>query len=257
MAGAETTVAFRNRGAFASNFRVVCKTLQALTRQFCKLFVAVPMQTSCPTHLSAAVTLAQTLEEGIPWDTAKFTRLEGRSRRLLAGCARASTGSSPDQGAERPRAPLYEWFTDATVNTCWNAVDRHVEAGRGKQAGDHPRQPGDPSKHGHHLCELQARVASLAGALRAKGVEKGDRVIIYMPMVPEALEAMLACARLGAIHSVVFGGFAANELAVGSTTARRRRSSRPLAGSSRTAWCITSRCWMPPSTWPTTSPTSA
>lgn len=111
-------------------------------------------------------------------------------------------------------APLYEWFVDAKVNTCWNAVDRHVEAGRGDQIAIMHESPITHSTKGITYKELQARVASLAGALRMRGVEKGDRVIIYMPMIPEALEAMLACARLGAIHSVVFGGFAAHELAV-------------------------------------------
>jgi len=114
-----------------------------------------------------------------------------------------------------PRAPLYEWFTDASVNTCWNAVDRHVLAGRGDQLAIIHDSPVTRTKHAISYAELQTRVASLAGALRAKGEEKGDRVIIYMPMVPEALKAMLACARLGAVHSVVFGGFAAaEELAV-------------------------------------------
>ncbi len=111
-------------------------------------------------------------------------------------------------------APLYEWFVDAKVNTCWNAVDRHVEAGRGDQIAIMHESPITHSTKGITYKELQTRVASLAGALRMRGVEKGDRVIIYMPMIPEALEAMLACARLGAIHSVVFGGFAAHELAV-------------------------------------------
>ncbi len=109
---------------------------------------------------------------------------------------------------------LYEWFSDGMVNTCWNAVDRHVEAGRGDQIAIQHESPITHSTKGITYKELQDRVASLAGALRMRGVEKGDRVIIYMPMIPEALEAMLACARLGAIHSVVFGGFAANELAV-------------------------------------------
>ncbi|WP_372573231.1 propionate-CoA ligase PrpE [Ruegeria jejuensis] len=111
-------------------------------------------------------------------------------------------------------APLYEWFSDAKVNTCWNAVDRHVEAGRGEQIAIIHDSPITQSKRQISYIELRNRVASLAGALRAKGIEKGDRVIIYMPMIPEALEAMLACARLGAVHSVVFGGFASNELAV-------------------------------------------
>ncbi|WP_417728946.1 propionate-CoA ligase PrpE [Roseovarius sp.] len=111
-------------------------------------------------------------------------------------------------------APLYEWYKDGQVNTCWNAVDRHVTAGRGDQVAIIHDSPVTHTKHEITYSELQGRVASLAGALRAKGIEKGDRVIIYMPMVPEALEAMLACARLGAVHSVVFGGFAAHELAV-------------------------------------------
>lgn len=109
---------------------------------------------------------------------------------------------------------MYEWFADARVNTCYNAVDRHVVAGRGDQVAIIHDSPVTGTKQHITYRELQSRVASLAGALRAKGVEKGDRVIIYMPMVPEALEAMLACARLGAIHSVVFGGFSAAELAV-------------------------------------------
>ena len=109
---------------------------------------------------------------------------------------------------------LYEWYADARVNTCWNAVDRHVEAGRGDQAAIIHDSPVTHTKREISYVELRNRVASLAGALRAKGVEKGDRVVIYMPMIPEALEAMLACARLGAIHSVVFGGFASHELAV-------------------------------------------
>ena len=111
-------------------------------------------------------------------------------------------------------APLYEWFADGMVNTCYNAVDRHVENGRGDQTAIIYDSPITHTKREVTYVELRNRVATLAGALRAKGVEKGDRVIIYMPMIPEALEAMLACARLGAIHSVVFGGFAASELAV-------------------------------------------
>lgn len=112
------------------------------------------------------------------------------------------------------QGPAGEWFADARCNTCWNAVDRHVEAGRGNQIAIMHDSPITHSTKGITYKELQSRVASLAGALRAKGIEKGDRVIIYMPMIAEALEAMLACARLGAIHSVVFGGFAAHELAV-------------------------------------------
>ncbi|MEM8956916.1 MAG: propionate-CoA ligase PrpE [Pseudomonadota bacterium] len=121
---------------------------------------------------------------------------------------------TPTKALFDERAPLYEWFSDGQVNTCWNAVDRHVEAGHGDRVAIIHDSPITHSKHEITYAELRDRVASLAGALRAKGVEKGDRVVIYMPMIPEALEAMLACARLGAVHSVVFGGFAANELAV-------------------------------------------
>ncbi|MGR3550193.1 propionyl-CoA synthetase [Pseudooceanicola sp.] len=120
----------------------------------------------------------------------------------------------PTRALDDRNAPLYEWFTDGMVNTCWNAVDRHVEAGRGEQAAIIYDSPITDTKATITYSQLKSRVAALAGALRAKGVEKGDRVIIYMPMVPETLDAMLACARIGAVHSVVFGGFAANELAV-------------------------------------------
>ena len=111
-------------------------------------------------------------------------------------------------------APIYEWYSDGLVNTCWNAVDRHVEAGRGDQVAIIHDSPVSGVTRRITYVNLRNRVAQLAGALRAKGIEKGDRVIIYMPMIPEALEAMLACARLGAVHSVVFGGFASHELAV-------------------------------------------
>ncbi len=120
----------------------------------------------------------------------------------------------PTKALSDENAPLYEWFADAEVNTCWNAVDRHVENGRADQVAIIYDSPITGKKDKITYAELRNRVSTLAGALRAKGVEKGDRVIIYMPMVPEALEAMLACSRLGAIHSVVFGGFAAHELAV-------------------------------------------
>ncbi|NSX56028.1 propionyl-CoA synthetase [Parasulfitobacter algicola] len=120
----------------------------------------------------------------------------------------------PSKALFDEKAPLYEWFVDGKTNTCWNAVDRHVKAGRGDQTAIIYDSPITQTKQKISYADLQTRVASLAGALRNKGVEKGDRVLIYMPMVPETIEAMLACARLGAIHSVVFGGFASNELAV-------------------------------------------
>ncbi|AZQ68760.1 propionyl-CoA synthetase [Silicimonas algicola] len=120
----------------------------------------------------------------------------------------------PSKALSDENAPFFEWFADGMVNTCWNAVDRHVEAGRGAQTAIIHDSPVTGTIHKISYAELRDRVASLAGALRARGIDKGDRVIIYMPMVPEAVEAMLACARIGAIHSVVFGGFAAHELAV-------------------------------------------
>jgi len=120
----------------------------------------------------------------------------------------------PSRALDDSAAPYYRWFTDAVCNTCWNAVDRHVEAGRGAQAALIHDSPITGTKTTITYAELLDRVAGLAGGLAARGVTKGDRVIIYMPMVPEAAVAMLACARIGAVHSVVFGGFAANELAV-------------------------------------------
>ena len=105
------------------------------------------------------------------------------------------------------------WFSDGLCNTCYNAVDRHVFAGRGDQAALIYDSPLTNQQCTISYHALQQQVALLGGVLRARGIDKGDRVIIYMPMVPEAVIAMLACARIGAIHSVVFGGFAANELA--------------------------------------------
>ena len=119
-----------------------------------------------------------------------------------------------DKVLDDSNPPFYRWFTGGEVNTCYNVVDRHVEAGRGDQLAliyDTPIT-GEPTQK-ITFRELQHKVAHFAGALKAQGVEKGDRVIIYMPMVPEAAIAMLACARIGAVHSVVFGGFAPNELA--------------------------------------------
>jgi propionyl-CoA synthetase len=120
----------------------------------------------------------------------------------------------PTKALNDANAPLYEWFTDGMVNTCYNAVDRHVENGRADQTAIIYDSPITGAKDKITYAELKDKVAHLAGALVTKGVTKGDRVIVYMPMVPEALVAMLACARIGAVHSVVFGGFAANELAV-------------------------------------------
>ena len=121
---------------------------------------------------------------------------------------------APSYALDARKAPFYEWYPDAMVNTCYNAVDRHVIAGKGAQAAIIYDSPITGQKDTISYADLRDKTARLAGALRAKGITKGDRVIIYMSMVPEAIVAMLACTRIGAIHSVVFGGFAANELAV-------------------------------------------
>jgi len=125
-----------------------------------------------------------------------------------------------DKVLDASNPPYYKWFTGGELNTCYNAVDLHVDNGRGDQAALIYDSPVTDSKRTITYAELKNEVAGFAGALRAQGVDKGDRVIIYMPMVPEAVIAMLACARLGAVHSVVFGGFASNELATRIDDAR-------------------------------------
>lgn len=109
--------------------------------------------------------------------------------------------------------PSPRWFSGGMFNTCFNALDRHVEAGNGDRTALIYDSPVTDQKRSYSYRELRDTVSKLAGAIAAQGVGKGDRVIIYMPMIPEAAIAMLACARIGAIHSVVFGGFAAKELA--------------------------------------------
>jgi len=119
-----------------------------------------------------------------------------------------------DKVLDDSNPPFYRWFTGAVTNTCYNALDRHVDGGRADQPALIYDSPVTDTLKTFTYRELRDKVARLAGVLAAQGVEKGDRVIIYMPMVPQAVAAMLACARIGAVHSVVFGGFAANELAV-------------------------------------------
>ena len=114
---------------------------------------------------------------------------------------------------DRSRPPAYRWFSGGMINTCYNALDRHVESGRGDQAALIYDSPVTSTVRSYSYRELTDLVSRFAGGLLREGIRAGDRVIIYMPMVPEAVIAMLACARIGAIHSVVFGGFAANELA--------------------------------------------
>jgi propionyl-CoA synthetase len=131
-----------------------------------------------------------------------------------ADAARAIDWEQPwERVLDDSRAPLYRWFAGGRLNTCFNALDRHVERGRSEQLALIYDSPVTETTTSFTYRELRDAVAEFAGALAAQGVEQGDRVIVYMPMVPEAMIAMLACARIGAIHSVVFGGFAANELA--------------------------------------------
>ena len=120
---------------------------------------------------------------------------------------------APTQALDSSKPPFHRWFPDGEMNTCHNAVDRHVAAGRGDQRAVIYDSPITGTSSTLTFAELQEATARFAGMLQRLGVAAGDRVIIYMPMIPEAVVAMLGCARLGAVHSVVFGGFAAAELA--------------------------------------------
>jgi propionyl-CoA synthetase len=127
-----------------------------------------------------------------------------------------------DQVLDDANKPFYRWFVGGMVNTCHNAVDLHVDQGRGDQAALIYDSPVTDTIAVYTYADLQNLTARFAGVLADQGVSKGDRVIVYMPMIPEAVVAMLACARLGAVHSVVFGGFAANELATRINDAKPR-----------------------------------
>jgi len=132
----------------------------------------------------------------------------------LDAAGSVSWDTEPTIGVNTGQPPFNKWFEDGKINACYNALDYHVENGRGDQIAIIYDSPVTNSQRSISYSELLDDVAKFAGALAARSVGKGDRVLIYMPMVPEALVAMLACARLGSVHSVVFGGFAANELAV-------------------------------------------
>ncbi len=125
-----------------------------------------------------------------------------------------------DQVLDESNPPFYRWFKGGELNTCWNALDRHVETGRADQVALIYDSPVTNTIEKFTYRELLEQVARFAGALKAQGLNKGDAVIIYMPMIPQAVIAMLACARLGAVHSVVFGGFAPHELAIRIDDAR-------------------------------------
>src|SRR6476646_2716108 len=131
-----------------------------------------------------------------------------------ADAARGVTWTrEPTRVLDDANPPFYRWFPDGEMNTCANALDRHVEAGRGDQAALIYDSPVTGIQRTYTYRELLDQTARFAGALRNLGEGNGDRVVIDLPLVPAAVIAMLACARLGVVHSVVFGGFAANELA--------------------------------------------
>jgi propionyl-CoA synthetase len=139
--------------------------------------------------------------------------LESREEFWLDAARTIDWSTAPTRALDDSDAPLYRWFPDGVLNTAFNALDRHADRGR----GDQPALIWDSAVTGtrrtYTYRELRDEVARCAGGLTSLGVHRGDRVIVYMPMVPEAVVVMLACARLGAVHSVVFGGFAARELA--------------------------------------------
>jgi propionyl-CoA synthetase len=144
-------------------------------------------------------------------DPTRFWGLAARDLRWL---------TPPDRVLDDGAPPFYRWFTGGELNTCDNALDRHIDEGRGDQAALIYDSPVTGTKRVYSYLELREEVALFAGALRGLGVSRGDRVVIYLPMVPEAVVSMLACARIGAVHSVVFGGFAARELAIRVDDAR-------------------------------------
>jgi propionyl-CoA synthetase len=127
-----------------------------------------------------------------------------------------------DKVLDDSRAPFYRWFAGGALNTCYNCLDLNIERGRGKQRALIYDSPVTDTIRSYTYNELRERVARFAGALVLQGVRQGDRVVVYMPMVPEAVIGMLACARIGAVHSVVFGGFASKELAKRIDDARPR-----------------------------------
>ena len=119
----------------------------------------------------------------------------------------------PTKILNKSNPPFYKWFEDGVTNTCYNAIDTHIDQGKGDKTALIYDSPITNYKAKFTYKELREKISKFAGALDNQGIKKGDRVIIYMPMIPEAVIAMLACGRIGAIHSVVFGGFASNELA--------------------------------------------
>lgn len=164
-------------------------------------------------HTDSAVSTAQQPTD-TPYDRAFARAAEDPEGFWLDAAELIDWVRKPTRALDSSRAPIYRWFPDGELNVCYNALDRHVENGRASDTAliyDSPVT--DQVKH-YSYADLLDETARFAQALAVRGIGKGDTVVIYMPMIPEAVIAMLACARLGAIHSVVFGGFSANELAV-------------------------------------------
>lgn len=162
----------------------------------------------------------------------------------LAAATAVEWVEEPTRALDDSSAPMYRWFPDARLNTCFNALDRHVRDGRGDQDAliyDSAMAP--EASRTYTYAQLLDEVSRFAGVLAAQGVVAGDRVIVYMPMIPEAAVAMLACARIGAVHSVVFGVSRRRSWRHGSTTPDRLCWSRHRAGSSRGAPSNTCRWW--------------
>jgi propionyl-CoA synthetase len=153
--------------------------------------------------------------------TAAYERSLGDPARFWAEAARdVRWRTPPERVLDDGAAPFYRWFTGGELNTCENALDRHVEHGRADQPALIYDSPVTGTRRTYTYRELRDETARFAGVLRGLGVERGDRVVLYLPMIPQAVIAMLGCARIGAVHSVVFGGFAPRELAVRIDDAR-------------------------------------
>jgi propionyl-CoA synthetase len=166
---------------------------------------------------------AQTEEDAMTFYSETYRRSLERPEEFWAEAAEAIDWERRwDRVLDNSNPPFYRWFSGARLNTCWNALDRHVAAGRGNRVALIWDSPVTGSIERLTYREMRDRTGIVAGILAGLGVRQGDRVLIYMPMIPEAAIAMLACARIGAVHSVVFGGFAAHELATRIDDARPR-----------------------------------
>lgn len=155
-----------------------------------------------------------------------------------------------DKVLDESKKPFYSWFTGGELNTCYNALDYHVESGRKDQVAIIYDSPVTNTVNKISYGELLDTVSRFAGVLSGLGVTKGDTVIIYMPMIPQAMVAMLACARIGAVHSVVFGGFAPMSWLSALTMPSRKSSYPPPAASKGKKRWHTNRLWTKPSTLP-------